>query len=305
MRTTPISIRTSAFSLLLISACSTAAPDPDPEPVAAEPGPGVVAVVNGAEITQDDVALTSQPRPGQPVEMDDARRRNLLELTIRRELEAQEAARLGLELGDEERNQLGVLEAAARTYRRTHLAEALEVDRRRRVEVTEAEARAYFEENASRLRSEVNIWQILTRDEARIQSALAELEGGATFEEVAGSRLPPIVEGQNPWDLGFMRWNQVPEPWRESLEDLEPGQSSGIISGLRNRFWIIHVAARRENPAITFETERATIEELLRVERLQTDEAETTRTLRAGARIVYIERPEPAAPVNPHEADEE
>ena len=308
MRSTPTSLCLCAS--FVIFACSpSSSPDTETTETAETTdtlAPGVAAVVNGVEITENDIVVASQPRPGQPVEMNAERRQNLLELTIRRELEAQEATRLELELADEERAQLDILEAAARTYRRTHLAEALERNRRSQVEITEAQARRYFEENASRLRSEVHVWQILVRDEAQIQRAFADIEGGASFEEVARSTLPGLAEGQTPWDLGYMRWNQVPEPWREPLAGLEPGQTSGVIAGLRNRFWLIHVAERRENPAITFETERATIEELLRAERLQSGEAETTRALRAGARIVYGEPPvEPSAPTDPHSSPEE
>jgi len=67
-----------------------------------------------------------------------------------------------------------------------------------------------------------------------------------------------------PWDLGYLRWSQIPPFWQESIDRLKPGQVSDIIKGPNERFWVIKLIDRSEDPDITFATEKENIVETLR-----------------------------------------
>src|SRR6185295_16113910 len=106
---------------------------------------------------------------------------------------------------------------------------------------TEEDARKYFDSNATRLGTDLHLWQILVRDEASAAQARKALDEGKPFEEVARSFSPVGATGAT-WDLGYVKWLTTPEPWRPVLESLKPGETSGVIRGPRGRFWILRLA---------------------------------------------------------------
>lgn len=261
---------------------------------------GVLATVNDVAITEAEVRLRSKrssheagtmgEEPQAP-EADPAAQAAVLETLIRDELMAQKAVALGLELDPEAREAIAAREADLAVFRRQKLAELYTRHDRARVEVTDAEARRFWDENSARLRRELHVWQILLRDEARIEEAHRRIQGGAAFEEVALAQYPNLpAEAPRPWDLGFLKWSQVPEAWRPALETLEKGQTTGVLRGPRNRFWIVKLVDTREDTTATFETWRANIMEILRAEKLERARADADRALREGARIEYTKR---------------
>lgn len=282
-----------AITLALAIGCGDRAKAPDKRPAPAVLTKDVIATVNGRPITQADLEQeTPGDSHGKPPSPD--RERNLLETMIRQELAAQKAAELGLDADPAYREELARLEAQVNTFRRKRLSDAFyRAEAAKRAQVTEDEARRYFDQNAPRMRTELHVLQILTRDEARIEELRQQLAAGAPFEEVAKQQLPAeMPEGERPpWDLGYLRWHQVPEAWRPVVYGLADGQTSEVIRGPNQRFWIVKVVARRENPEITFESEKQRILESLREERIARFRAEIDAELRKNAQIVYPGKP--------------
>jgi peptidyl-prolyl cis-trans isomerase C len=268
--------------LFLSLACSRGARD------ASAPAGKVVARVNGVAITQDEVRLETGGVGGHPgaAPVDE---KTALEKVVDEELEAQHAAKQGLAPSPEANAQLARLEAQLATLRRRALASAYERAQASTTgDVSDAEARKYFEDNAQRIRTEVHVEQLLLRDQGQIEQAHRELEAGTPFEAVAQRAFPGLpADVAKPWDLGWLRWFQIPQPWREVLPKLANGQSSGVIAGPRSRYWIVHVVERRENPQITFESAKPEIVETLRAERAQALHAQKQQELRSGAKISY------------------
>ena len=276
--------------LPLLGACRPASPQPraaEPSaPVAAE----ALATVNGVAITRPEVVAAARgpsAHGGTGVAETPA---ETLERLIQEELRAQRAVRLGLDRDPGFRADLARAEASLRSWRRTQLATLLEThDQTTRPEVTEAEARAFYDANAPRIRTEVRVAQILLRDEAAITRALAEVRGGAPFEEVARRQFAGLPEtAGRPWDLGYLRWNLLPAAWRDLAYSLPVGQTSEVLRGPNNRFWIINVVDRRERPELTFEAMRAAITQTLQEERRLAVRSGEREDLRRDARIVYV-----------------
>ena len=266
------------------TAAQPAARAPAPKGVAGHP---VLAVVNGVALTDLDVTQAfrakskeEEPRP----EVKAA----ILETVIRQELLAQKAAALGLEQDDQLQAQLAALQAQMNALRRSHLGEALYRDAiAKMTPVTEADAHAYFDANTARIHQEVHVMEIMERSEQAILAAQAELKAGAAFEEVAQKHLRAPSPGRTPWDLGFLKWKQTPEPWQGAVAKLPIGEASEILRGPASRFWIIKVVARRENGA-TFDELKAVLLDDLRVARMDSVRAELDRTLMDGA---HVDRP--------------
>ena len=83
----------------------------------------------------------------------------------------------------------------------------------------------------------------------------------------------------------------MPESWQGVVKDLPKGEVSGVIQGPNNRFWIIKLIDKRENPSITFESVKPSIMEVLKSAKIEALREQADRELRAEANIVYTEAP--------------
>lgn len=287
---------------ILVAACqkpptSTAQSAPPGAPrvpvpqVAGRGGDGEVVVeVNGVPLTRDEVGGSARApgthgAPDAPESESDTLQRMILD-----ELVAQRAVQLGLDQDPTYRQSLREAEARHRVWKRAQLVALFERwQDSQRAEVSEADARAYFAANEARIRAEVRVGQILVRDEATANQCLHDLQSGVSFDDVA-RRLVPVVVGGNdrPWELPFVRWNQIPEAWRAPLQTLEPGQITGILRGPNHRFWILKLLDRRAQPEMRFEDVRDEIRQTLQAERAVTLRAGLRDDLRRNAQVNYI-----------------
>lgn len=230
-----------------------------PNPFVPSEAEVVVARVNGVAITRSDVQLKLDAGSHEAVPSRE-HERVVLDALITREAIAQKARALGL--GEdpgyvEASKKLG---AQVRAFERQELSELLlRRESERRGTPTEESARAYFEQNRARITTELHVFQILRRSEAQAIEVRNAIQNGTPFEEVAAGLFPGLPADQRPWDLGFMSFSKVPEPWRETVYELSPGETSGIIRGPNERFWIIEIVEAREDPSVTFESAREAV----------------------------------------------
>lgn len=246
----------------------------------------MVATVNGVALTEADLQLTLKPS-GHGVEAAAAeRRKTAIAALIRDELLRQKATELGLEPEGAAAEEVLRLEATLQAARRRALADAYFKQLAKKAEPSEQEARQFFEANAELIRTEYHLSQILLRDEAQITQAQQELQGGVAFEEVARRQFPGLPEGVGlPWELGFLSWKQLPDPWRPVLASLKAGEVTPVIRGPGGRFWLLKLVERRAKPEITFEEVRPLIVEDLKRARLEQLTQQAEQDLRKAARV--------------------
>lgn len=250
----------------------------------------VVARVNGTPITEVDVDFASRSAIGghQP-EAPSADKKTVLDNIILQELAYQRATELGLDADPVYQKELRSLEAQINAFKRRKLSEMFfqrEIVQKSRVD--DDEARQYFAENTTRLQTELRVLQILQRDPRVIEKVRDDLAQGAAFEEVAKKQFPKLPDSERkPWDLGYLQWNQVPEVWRNVVDGMQVGDTSGIIRGPNHRYWIIKLIDKRVDPAITFEQTRSRIIDTLKHEKARRLREQVIQGLRDKARIVY------------------
>ncbi len=251
----------------------------------------VLVTINDRPIVEADVDLAL--RGGHDNGAVARRRSGVLENIIQQELARQRAVELGLDADSRYQAELHRMETQLNAFRRRGLSELyFRHEAARHAEVSDAEAKEFFEENSARIRTEFHIRQILVRKEERIEQALMEIKQEASFEEVARKQFPnlPKTAGE-PWDLGYLRWTQVPKAWRSVVYGLKDGEVSGVIRGPNHRFWIIQLIDKREDPQITFESVKPIIVRYLKNSKIEALQESTYRDLRASARIVYAKTP--------------
>lgn len=246
----------------------------------------VVARVNGVPITEAELDARLSGGEGHDGLGAADRRKAVLEQLVTREVLAQKAAERGLDRDPKYQEGLLRLEAQLSAYKRQELSTLLlEREGEKRATPTEEDARAYFEQHARQIRTKVHVFQILRRSEAAIAEVRGNIERGKTFEEAARDMLPNLPEGQAPWDLGYLAFYKVPEPWRETVYDMKPGEMSGILRGPNERFWLVKLIDVKEDPSITFESVRDAVLSDMKANRLQRSREDIEKELRAGAKV--------------------
>lgn len=249
-----------------------------------------LVTVNGVPIGKEDVRFELKSKRGHKGDKTPTQVKGILERIIQDELVYQRAIEIGLDANPKYQQELRKIEAQLNSFKRKELAKVFYRKQIiKKAEVSDTEARKYYEKNLEWMKNEVHVWQILRRDSRKIEEDLKYLSSGASFEEVAKKRFLTLpMTGRRPWDLGYLRWQQVPEAWREVVYDLSPGAMSGVISGPNRRFWIIKLIDKRENPELTFENARPAIIEIIRSEKVETIRRRTQRELREQAQIVFL-----------------
>jgi parvulin-like peptidyl-prolyl isomerase len=280
------------MSILLVSlsmwSCGGRSSDAPPVP---PPDADVVARVNSVALHTIDAELLSRqhdrsvreaPAVGeipQPV----------IDTLVRDELRAQEATARGLDRDPKYQSELKEKEAVLAAWRRQSLGDLLIAQQTAKGgEITDDEARAYFREHQAELATETHVLQILMRDRASIDAVDAALKSGRSFEDVAAEHFAvPPTSTKKPWDLGYLRWAQMPEPWKPIIGTVPVGGTSSVIES-GGRYWILSVVDRRADPSVDFDRARPDVMHALEVERQSRAVATVDDELRQKAQIERV-----------------
>jgi parvulin-like peptidyl-prolyl isomerase len=251
-------------------------------------GVQVLANVNGHPITAADVALKAKADShGGSVTAE--RKRSVLESLVNQELMFQRALELGYDADPKFQEELREVEAQVTAFKRRRLGD-LFVEREivGKVDVTEPQARKFFDEHAVQVRTELHLLQILRRTRAAIDAAQAQLGSGKSFEEIARAGFDEAPAGKRGhWDLGPVKWIQLPAPIRDAAFALKPGEVSGVLVGPNDRYWIVKLVDRHEDPSLTYEAVKQPLLDSLRQAKVDARRAQVEREIRERAKIVY------------------
>jgi peptidyl-prolyl cis-trans isomerase C len=248
----------------------------------------VLATVNDVSITERDVQQVQKKagHAGGMVQPGDVQ--NIVQTLVRDELISQKAVELGLDKNPGYQRKLRDFEAQLRAFQRQELGTLFISDLRSKSAVTDGEAQQYFDKNATKVQTKYHLMQIFLRaNPAEITRDHQDLKGGMPFEDVALRHFPNLPKNVTPWDLGYLSWSQLPEPWRAALDRLEPGQTSDIIKGPGERFWLIKLVDKTVDTSITFATEKEKIVEALRTQKADEIYARTLGEMQGKAKIAY------------------
>jgi peptidyl-prolyl cis-trans isomerase C len=248
----------------------------------------VLATVNGKPITSADVQFALKgagTHQGQETPSDS---KAVLDNLILQELIYQNAKQLGIDADPAYQEDLRRIETEVMAFKRKKLTEVFLRKNTQNIQISDAQARAYFNANAAQFRTVYSLSQILRRNEGLIKEDLKELEQGAPFEKVAAKQYPNLPSGVNaPWILGDLHFKQLPSEWKSVVSGLKKGQHSDIIRGPNNRFWIIKLNDKREDKTVSFETAKPMIIQMMKEEKAHQSREALIRDLRNKAKIVY------------------
>ena len=255
----------------------------------ADPQAKILATVNGVPITEYDMKQMLRIAVGHGEPPNPEAAQNALQTLIRDELIYQTSLEVGLDKNQEYRRKLNEADAQLRAFKRQEMTALYLRHLKSKAEVTDSDAQAYFEKNAKSIQTKLHVWQIFYRGNyPGIAKDYEDLKKGMPFEKVASRRFPNLPKGMKaPWDMGFLHWSQIPPYWQDVVDRLKPGQTSEIIKGPSDRYWVIKLVNKEVDPKITFATEKGKIVEILRKKKTDELYENMLSQMRTNAKIVF------------------
>ncbi len=214
-----------AVAALVLAACGENAGTKGGKTGEAKAGPGVVANVNGKELTIEDLKTEAASLSPMAVKAlsDKNVRDKVLDNMVVKQLIMQEADKSGLAKDPEVAKKLDQLKSSLliEVYIKKNVVD--------KVNVTDQSVQDYFNKNKQDLGS-VRLSHIVVGSEAEAASVLAKAKSGEDFGKLAKQYSLDTKTKDKGGDLGYVKWDQFGNP---SLKDaafkLKKGELSGIV----------------------------------------------------------------------------
>jgi peptidyl-prolyl cis-trans isomerase C len=278
------------------------------------PNDKVVAVINAIPLTEGDVQLEIKriqfqaKTMRQPIDdsMMEAMREKVIQSIINRELLYQESKARGISVdtieidvrldqikqqlntGQELEIQLAQMGISMDAFREqvrqaTAIQKLLETDIYARTEVSDKEARIFFENNPQFFKKpeEVKASHILIQVKAdddeekklaakqKIETIQEKLTAGEDFAELAKT-FSEGPSGANGGDLGYFDRKKMVKPFSDAAFALEPGQISDIVQ-TRFGYHLIRVIDKKPKSSYAFDNIKPQLVQMLHRRKIQTE----------------------------------
>jgi peptidyl-prolyl cis-trans isomerase C len=241
-------LRTSALALFLAAplAGARAQQPATPAPAAPAAPESVVAKVNGAPITQGDLAIAADDPALSLPGVDDAQKRNLLiDYMVDLKVGAQAAEAAKVADAPEFQRKLA--------YFRDKLLLDEYLEREAKKAVTPEAAKALYDQTVKAMKpeEEVHARHILVENEDDAKKIAARIKGGEDFAKVAAEASKDPGSKAEGGDLGWFTKERMVAPFADAAFKLNAGQVSDPI---KTQFgWhVIKVEEKRTKPVPTF-----------------------------------------------------
>jgi EpsD family peptidyl-prolyl cis-trans isomerase len=228
----------------------------------------VVAKVNGTPITEEDLTYWTHGIHGGRKASENQQRS--LDDVITEELLYQQGLKIGLDKDPGYRAQVARIERQLNHVKRTEMTRMVyNTQVAAKIEITHSDAKNYYDKKAHHIATELHLGVISFNNKERAEEALQKIRGGATFESIARSVMGSQVSaGREPWDLGFLSWDQIPVDFVDAVYSLKPGEVSNIVSSKRTGYQIFKLFGARKNPNADFASRSGLIKNRLRDEKI-------------------------------------
>ena len=222
-----------------------------------------VAIVNGKPVPKArvDLLMKQVARGGQQVPPDlEARARDEVVL---REIFVQEAEKRGLAATADYRSQMELA-------RQSILIRDLFEDFRKKNPVTDAEAKSEYDKvKASNTGTEMRASHILVESEAEAKALIAQVKGGAKFEDLAKKSSKDPGSAERGGDLDFAKPDAYVPEFGEALKKLKKGQMTETPVKTQFGWHVIRLDDTREAPFPGFDEVKDQVKQRLEQQKMQ------------------------------------
>ena len=221
-----------------------------------------VAIVNGKAVPTARVEALAKQVQASGRQLDDATRAQLKEEVIMREVFMQEAEKRGMAGGDDYKTQMELA-------RQTLMIRALFQNDGRAHPVTDADIKAEYDKfAAANVGKEYRARHILVEKEDDAKALIAEIKGGAKFEDVAKKHSKDPGSGANGGDLDWANAASYVTEFSEAMVKLGKGEMTQAPVKSQFGWHIIRVDDVRQAQIPKFEEIKDQIAQQLKQQRL-------------------------------------
>ncbi|HEY6874582.1 MAG TPA: peptidylprolyl isomerase [Geobacteraceae bacterium] len=242
-------VRIAAVTLFLAAMVGCKSQGPGAEAGKKEHAGQVLAEVNGAVITTDDFKKELEILPpylkqmaGTPDGL-----KEMLDSMIVRELVLQDAQKQGIDKSKEVADRMEDMKK--RVIVEAYLKSKVEAE----VKLSDADLQKFYDQNKDKFKAgeQLRASHILVKTEKEAQDVLAQLKGGAKFEDLAKKYSTDPGSGQKGGDLGwFGKGSMIPE-FEKVAFSMKEGDVSGIVK-TKFGFHIIKLTGKRPAGTLPF-----------------------------------------------------
>lgn len=222
-----------------------------------------VAVVNGKSVPKArvDTLLNQAVRGGQPRTPELEQRAR--EEVVLREIFAQEAEKRGVAQSADYRSQMELV-------RQTVLIRELFEQFKKKNPVTDAEARAEYDKvKAQASGTEYHARHILVEKEDEAKKLIAQIKGGAKFEELAKKNSKDTGSGEKGGDLDFAKPDAYVPEFSKAMTALKKGEMTETPVKTQFGYHIIRLEDTREATFPDFDAVKPQLEQRIAQLKLQ------------------------------------
>jgi peptidyl-prolyl cis-trans isomerase C len=236
-----------------------------------------LAIVNGKPVpkARAEFLLQQAKKSGQPVtpEMEGQAK----EQAVLREIFAQEAEKRGIAANADYKAQMELA-------RQSILIRELFEDYKKKNPATDAEAKAEYEKfKAQEAGTEYRARHILVEKEEDAKDLIAQIKGGAKFEDLAKAKSKDPGSGENGGDLDFAKPGSYVPEFSQAMVKLKKGETTDTPVKSQFGWHIIKLEDTREAQFPEFEAVKGQIKQRLEQVKLQKYQDD----LRKGAKTDY------------------
>lgn len=275
-----------AAAALIVSTGVTLAQD-------TQPTDRVLATVNGASITESDLAIAARDLANDLAKFPPEQRQQVvLDSMIELKLFEQAAEKEGLDQKDVVKKRLAFLRGQA--LRNEYL-----LDKVVKV-VTEDSVKKRYEEETAKFvpQDELHLEHILVQSEDQAKAIIAELDKGGDFATIAKEKSLDTGSGASGGDLGFVARGATVKPFEDAAFALEVGAYTKAPVQTQFGWHVIKLDEKRKQAAPTLEQRQNAI----RQELLQDFLTAEIKALREAAKIEVMQVPTAAPADKPADA---
>ena len=236
-----------------------------------------IAIVNGKAVPKArlDALVSQAERAGQKVEQGQLGQAK--DQVVLREIFAQEAERRGIAGSADYRTQMELA-------RQSILIRELFEDYRRKNPVGDAEIKVEYDRfKAQSTGTEYRARHILVEKEDEAKALIAQIKGGASFEDLAKKNSKDPGSGANGGDLDFAKPDSYVPEFGQALTKLKKGEMTDVAVKTQFGYHIIKLEETREAAFPPFEDVKGQLKQRMEQGRLQ----EFQEGLRKAAKTDY------------------
>ena len=212
-----------------------------------------IAIVNGKAVpkARADLLLQQAQRSGQ--QLSPEMEAQAKEQVVLREIFAQEAEKRGIAAGADYKSQMELA-------RQSILIRELFEDFKKKNPVSDADAKAEYDKfKAQSSGSEYRARHILVEQEEEAKALIAQIKGGAKFEDLAKAKSKDPGSGQNGGDLDFAKSDSYVPEFSKAMVALKKGEMTEAPVKSQFGWHIIKLEDTREAQFPEFEAVKAQI----------------------------------------------